>query len=151
MRAAAAQIVIERTSNLVARRCRIAVEQRLGRDQDAAETIAALARLLLKKGLLQRMRLVRRAKAFDGRDAAAGDACDRAPAGFHRRAINQNKAAAALLKATAETRADQPELIAQDIEQRHVVVRHDNIDGPAVDGEGDGLRHRPKALPIRKT
>ena len=73
MRTAAAKIVVERRGDLCARRRRIAVEQRLGRDQNAAEAIAALARLLFQKCLLQRMRLFRRAEPFDRGDAAAGD------------------------------------------------------------------------------
>ena len=47
------------------------LEQCLGRDQDAGEAIAALARLLVDKGLLQRMRPVRRAYALDRHDFLA--------------------------------------------------------------------------------
>ena len=63
--AAAADVVVERVGDLVPRRRRVMVEQRLGRDQDAGQAIAALAGLLVEKGLLQRVRPLRRAEPFD--------------------------------------------------------------------------------------
>src|SRR5690242_20816810 len=92
MRPAAAQIIVERAGDFRACWRRIAVEQRLGRDQNPAKTISALAGLLLEKGLLQRMRGLRRAETFDGRHAAAGDACDCAPARFYWRAVEIGRA-----------------------------------------------------------
>src|SRR5438477_12206255 len=77
MRPAAAQIVVKRVGDVRPRRRRIAIEQRLGRYQNAAETITALAGLLLEKGLLQRMRVLRGAKSFDCGDSAPGHTRDR--------------------------------------------------------------------------
>src|SRR5580658_8656603 len=102
MRAAAAKIVVERRGNLRPRRRRIAVEQRLGRNQNAAQTIAALARLLVQESLLQRMRLFRRAEPFDRCDAAAGDGPELAGAGFFRPAVDEHQATAALFEPAAE-------------------------------------------------
>src|SRR5690349_4557376 len=107
MGAAAAKIIVKGAGDVGPRRRWAAVEQRLGRHQNAAETIAALAGLLLDKGLLQRMRLVRRAKTFDRGHVAAGDAGDGAAAGLHRLPVDQDKAAAALFEAAAEPRAGQ--------------------------------------------
>ena len=68
MAAATADIVVERGGDLGARRRRVTVEQRLRRDQDAGQTIAALAGLLVEEGLLQRVRAVRRAEPLDRHD-----------------------------------------------------------------------------------
>ena len=68
MRAAAADIAVERGRDFGPRRRRILVEQRLGRDQDAGEAVAALAGLLVDEGLLQRVRALGRAQPLDGDD-----------------------------------------------------------------------------------
>ena len=68
MRAAAADIAVERLRDLAARRLRVFVEQRLGRDQDARQAIAALAGLLVDESLLQRVRALGAAQALDGGD-----------------------------------------------------------------------------------
>src|SRR5271169_6991165 len=71
--AAAADVVVERLGGLSPRRRRVSVEQCLGRDQDAGQAIAALAGLLIEKGLLQRVRPVGRAEALYRGDRLAGD------------------------------------------------------------------------------
>ena len=111
--------------DLAAARLGIAVEQRLGRHQDAAQAIAALAGLLVEEGLLQRMRLGRRAQALDRGHRAAGHRADLAGAGIGRLAVDQHHAAAALLQAAAVARAHQPEMVAQDLEQRGGLGRAD--------------------------
>src|SRR5436190_23617218 len=70
---AAADIVVERLGDFFPRRRRVVVEQCLGCDQDAGQAIAALAGLLVDKGFLQRMRLLRRAQALDRHDFFAGE------------------------------------------------------------------------------
>ena len=122
MRAAAADIAIERGRDLRARRRRILVEQRLGRNHDAGETIAALAGLLVDEGLLQRVRASRASQSLDGGDGLAGDAPYRLAAAFLRLAVDQHHAAAALLEPAAEARAHQAEFVAQDIEQWRFLV-----------------------------
>src|SRR6516165_4791683 len=99
--------------------------------------------LLVEKGLLQRMWLVRRSKTFDRRHVAAGDACGGAAAGLHRLAVDQHDAAAALFKAATKPRPNEPQFIAQHVEQRRVFVRQNDLGRTAVDGESDGLKHRP--------
>src|SRR5271169_6907228 len=117
MRSAAADIVVERGGNLRARRREIFVKQRLGRDQDAGETVTALTGLLVDKSLLQRVRALRRAQPLDGDDMLAGDAPHRLGAAFLGLAVDQHHAAAALLEPTAEARAHEAEFVAQKIEQ----------------------------------
>src|SRR5262249_12627847 len=139
--AAATDVVVKRAGDLGAGRRRIAVEQRLRRDEDAAQAIAALAGLLVEQRPLQRMRPLGRAEALDGGDPLAGHAPDRLGAGFCRRAVDQHHAAAALLEPAAEPRADEAELVAQHGEQRGLLVRHRHADGAVVDAEIEA-RHR---------
>ena len=115
-------------------------EQCLGRDQNARQAIAALTRLLVEKGLLQRVRPLRRAQTLDGEDGLAGDGRDGLAAGFLGMAVDQHHAAAALLRTAAEFRPDEAEMVAENIEQRRVRVRGD-ADGVAVDDQGYSL-HR---------
>ncbi len=122
MRAAAADIVVEGQRDLAARRRRVAVEERLGGDEDAGQAIAALARLLVEKGLLQRMRPLRGAEPLDRQHSLADDGRDGLTAGFHRLAVDQHHAGAALLETAAEFRADEAEMVAQDVEQRRVGI-----------------------------
>src|SRR5690348_2658182 len=70
---ATADVVVERLSDLFPRWRRVIVEQCFGGDQDAGQAVPALAGLLVDKGLLQRMRPLRRAEAFDRYDFPAGD------------------------------------------------------------------------------
>src|SRR5439155_4611503 len=114
MRAAAADIVVERYGDLASRRRRITVEQGLRRDQDAGNAIAALPGLLVEKGLLQRVRPLRRAEPLNRQNAPAGDRGQRLAAGFRGFAVDQHHAGAALLEAAAELAADEAEMVAQD-------------------------------------
>ena len=125
MAAAAANIVVERLGDLTPRRREVVIEQRLRRDQDAGQTIAALARLLVEKGLLQGMRAVGRTQPFDRQDVPAGNRRQCLAAGFDRLAVDQHHAAAALFEAAAEFRAEEAEMIAQNIEERRVGVGSD--------------------------
>src|SRR5262249_61932040 len=109
MRTAAANIVVERAGDFRPRRRWIAVEQRLGRNENAAKTISALARLLVEKGLLQRMWLVRRSKTFDRRHVAARDACGGGGPGGHPPGGRANKGRDATLHTrTQHTRPPTP-------------------------------------------
>src|SRR6266545_4724132 len=113
MRAAAAEMRVERGRDVGTARPWIAREQRRRRYQDAGEAIAALAGLLVEERLPQRVQRVVRPEPLDGRDGAAGEACDLPAAGIRRLAVDQYHAGAALLGAAAEPAAAQAELVAQ--------------------------------------
>src|SRR3954471_14062064 len=55
VRAAAAQIAVQRRANLAVARMRVLLQQRGGADQDAGDAVAALHRLSGDEGGLQRM------------------------------------------------------------------------------------------------
>src|SRR5207244_7145165 len=122
MAATAADIVVERGGDLAARRRRVLVEERLCRDQDAREAIAALTGLLVEKRLLQRVWPLRSAEPLDRQHRLAGDGRQRLAAGFFRLPVDQHHAGAALLGAAAKTGADEAQMVAQDVEQRRVAV-----------------------------
>jgi hypothetical protein len=145
MCAAAAEMPVEGGDDVAAAGRGIAVEQRLGRHDDAAQAIATLPRLLIEEGLLQGMRPGRRAQAFDGGDLAFGHRADFARAGVDGLAVDQHHAAAALLQPAAVARAHQAEVIAQDVEQGRRLRSVDAL-GLAVDCEGNG--HPVLPLPL---
>src|ERR1700691_717041 len=115
MAAAAADIVVERRGDLAARRRGVLVEQRLRRDEDARQAIAALPGLLVEKRRLQRMRALGRAEALDGQNRLPGHGRQRLAAGFFRDAVDQHQAAAALFEAAAEFGALETEMVAQHV------------------------------------
>src|SRR5687767_7341952 len=150
MRAAAAEMPVERGDDIAAAGRGIAIEQRLGRHDDAAQAIAALAGLLVEESLLQGMRLGWRAQPFDGRDLAIGQRADFAGAGVGGLAVDQHHAAAALLQATAVARAHQAEVVAQNVEQRRRLRRLDAL-RLTIDRERNGHPVLPLAGPYRSS
>src|SRR5713226_7375129 len=68
---AAAETPGQRLADLIARRVRVLVEERLGGDQKSRCAVAALRGAEIGEGLLQRVQASVGDEAFDGRDAAA--------------------------------------------------------------------------------
>ncbi len=118
MRAAAAEVVVERLADLLIGGMRRAPDERGGGDHHAIGAVAALRRLFYKERLLHGMRLVGRAQALQRGDLRADGLADGQTAARHRLGPAQHLARAALLQPAAEERAVQPQLIAQDVEQR---------------------------------
>ena len=117
-------------------------EQRGGAHEDAREAVAALRRLLVDHRALQRMRVLRRAEAFQGDDRLADCRPERRVAGRDRPPVDQHEARPALAGAAAEARGLQAEVVAQDVEEGRVLGGGDFVLG-AVDGEADGHRVNP--------
>src|ERR1700732_3167621 len=111
VRAAAAQMFVERRHDVGPARTRIAVEQRLGGYQNPREAIATLAGLLREDRLLERMQLLAVAQSFDRGDGLARDGRDFARAGVHRLAVQEHHAGAALLEAAAAAAAGRAERV----------------------------------------
>ena len=106
------------------RRRRVAVEQCLGRDQDAGQAIAALARLLVEKGLLQRVRAGPACPIL----RSSGFPCRRRPRAACRR-ISPARPSTSTMQQPHCSRPQpnlvpiEAEMIAQDVEQRRFAVR----------------------------
>src|SRR5438552_2315198 len=77
VRAAAAQVLVERLADFVLTRRLVAFQQRGGGDGDAAHAIAALCGLLGDQRLLHRVQVAILAHGLDGRDHLALDRPDR--------------------------------------------------------------------------
>src|SRR6185436_10372713 len=134
---AAAEDARQRLLDLAVGRARVLIEKRLRGEDHAVQAEAALPRLLLDEGALDRMGPLRRAQPLEGRDLRAADAADRGHAGADRAAADDHGAGAALAEAAAEFRPAQREVVAEDVQERRCRV---DVEGmrAAVDGERDG-------------
>src|SRR5215211_1766412 len=140
--AAAAEMDVQLGTDLGLRRRRIAGEQRRGAHDDAGQAVAALARLLIDKGLLERMcpRLAAQgfAQALDRGDLAPLRRRHRGVAGLDAAPVEQHRAASAHAGAAAEPGALEFQVVAQDVDERHARVCRDDA-ARTVDVELDGL------------
>src|SRR5213594_3066349 len=102
MRSAAALEAGERILDLVLGRLLLLVEESGGRHDPAIDAVAALRHLFLDIGLLDRMRLLGRAKAGERDHLAVADGRDRRHAGADRLAVEMHRAGTALRKPAAE-------------------------------------------------
>src|SRR5262245_18965463 len=117
-------MAVQRLLDLQVARPGIAIEQRLDRHDHAVAAEAALTRLILDEGALERMRSVHGAQALDGQDAA--------PRGQHwrdartdRLAVHQHGAGAALGETAAELRAVELQVVSEYVEERRVRLDRD--------------------------
>ncbi len=97
--------------------------------------VAALGHVLGRPGLLHRVAAVGR-QALDGGDLFPDRVLHRQDAGARRHPVDLHRAGAALGDAAAELGAGQPDLVAQDPEQRRVGLDVEVV-APSIDGEGD--------------
>src|SRR5436305_1131186 len=144
MRAAAAEIAVERYLDLGARRRRVSLQQYRGAHQNARHAIPALHRLFGDEGALQRMRLFGIAQTFDRRDVLVSDRPQRGVARCHRAVVDDDVAGAAFAGAAAEMRPGHAERTTQDVEQGPVGI---GIDGSldAVEAKSNA-QHREKPI-----
>src|SRR5260221_1597757 len=140
MRAAAAFEAGEPGTDLGIARMRIVGEERGRRHDPAIDAVAALRHLLVDPGLLELMRLLRRAEPGERRDLAAGRRRDPGDAGADGAAVEMHGAGAALREAAAEMRVGEAEIAAQGLEQRHLGIGLD-ARRLTVEPEGNALRH----------
>src|SRR5258708_35133630 len=122
MRTATAKVAVERGPHVFAGGIGVSHQKRGGAHQDAGNAIAALQRLLGDKRALQRMWLLLASQPFDGRDVLVRDRRQRRVARGHGVVADNDVAGAAFIGPTAEMRAGDAELPAQDIEQRSIGI-----------------------------
>src|SRR4030088_2472717 len=137
MGAAAAQVERQPFAHLRFGGMRRAVEDGFGAHDHAVDAVAALRRLLGDEGLLQRMRPVHAAEAFDRHDLGLADIPDRYDAGAYRLPGDQDPAGPARRQPAAEYRAVERKIIAQHVEQRRVRLGR-NVAHRAVHLQADG-------------
>src|SRR5882757_1373474 len=146
MRAAAAEVSIERFLHLGARRRRVLVQQRRRAHQDARHAIAALRRLFGDESALQRMRSLAVAQTLDRCNVLVRDRPQWRVARRHRAVADDDVAGAAFAGAAAEMRPSQAERTAQDVEQGSVGI---GIDGglDAIEAKSNA-RHRENPIAV---
>src|SRR5215469_8798016 len=115
---AAAKIAREPITRLFLGRVEGGVEQRLGGDDQARRAEAALQRRMLEEFLLHRVQLVAFGDAFDRRDGAALGLDAEHQARADDIAVADDRAGAAVARATAFLAAGEAEFVAQHVEHR---------------------------------
>jgi hypothetical protein len=123
---AAAQISRDRLADLIARRARILVQQRFGRDQNGGSTVAALRRSEIGKCVLERMELAFFSEAFHRQDLFSPALKREHETGKHGLTFEKNGTSPAFTELTAVFRAGVAEIFPQNFEQR-LIGRKGNI------------------------
>src|SRR5262249_33438172 len=93
-----------RVLDLLIRWSGVLVDERLRRENDAVQAVAALRGLLVDECLLYRVRLFGRAETFERRDFRAADRSNWCDARADRAAVDDRRARPALTKAATELR-----------------------------------------------
>ena len=114
---ASTQIAQQRILDLVARRRRIYVEERAGREKETGCAVAALGSAQLREGVLKRMQRSTPRHSLDGFDRALGVRLCQRQTRENRRPIDQHGACAALAQLAPMLRARQTEVFTKDLEQ----------------------------------
>src|SRR5262245_61752254 len=139
---APAEVAGEPVARLGLRRARIAVQQRLGSDQQARRAEAALQRRMFQEFSLQRMQIVPARHALDRLDPVAFGLDRKHQARADQAAVDRHAARAAVARAAALLAASQIKLVTQDVEQRELRLAQ-KLRGLAVDdGRYVMLAHR---------
>lgn len=117
MSEATAQYASKRFPNLLVGGIRFFVQHGFGGEDYAAETKPALSSALIDKGLLNRMRFLRSAEAFQGGNFVLANGAYREHAGARGLAVQDDRASSALGQAASELWTVQSKLIGKNEEQ----------------------------------
>src|ERR1700751_1527012 len=139
MSAATAEIWLHVRTDLCVRGRWIVIEKRLRAHDHTGDSISALRRLLIYKGLLQHSGPPVAAEPFHGDHATTVDTADRGDAGVDGDPVDHHRAGAALSEATAEFGSIERKLSAQHVQERCLGIDVDLM-CHAIDGERDHLR-----------
>src|SRR5215468_4888707 len=142
---AAAEIAGQRHPHLVTARGGIVLEERLRGEENARGAVAALGGAELGEGLLEGMEPGPAGHALDRRDRLTLRLDGERQTRQRGLAVDEHGAGAALAQLAAVLGAREPEILAQDLEQR-LVDGDDQLPRLAIDRECQ-LRLHPAALP----
>jgi hypothetical protein len=140
MTAATAEVCRQRLLDIRLARLCVLIQQRFRAHDHAVRAIAALHRLLVDEGFLQRMKLIPRAETFECHDGFSSRGAQRDLAGTNGFTPDKHSASAALAEPATEFRAGKIQIVAQDIKQR-CVARGLDILHLAVDVQAGILGH----------
>src|SRR5215471_9441108 len=139
---AAAEIAGQRHPHLVTARDGVAFEESFRGEEDARRAIAALGGAELGESLLQGMEVAAIGHTLDGLDGAPLRLDGQGQAGQHGLAVDEHGAGAALPELASMLGAREPEVFAQDLEERLVDADH-QLPCLAIDRERELRLHGP--------
>jgi len=139
---APAEIPREGFADLIAGRVRVLVEERLGRDEIAGRTVAALRGAEIGERFLQRVKPAVDGQSLDGRHAAPAAFDAEHEAGQDRPIVEQDRAGATFAQLAPVLGAAEVQILTQHLQQR-LVRREGHLGGLVVDGQRDvSVLHR---------
>ena len=124
---ASAKHIRHRLLDLSICRTGIAIEERLGRHDDAINAETALHGLLVDKRFLDGMWFLQCAETFQRRDFGCTDGFDGRHAGTHRLSIYNYGAGTALTQPAAELGSSQGKIVCEDIKQWRAGIHVDRV------------------------
>ena len=146
LRAAPAQVAVQRGAYLVLAGIVVGGQQRGGTDHHAGDAVTALRGLPVDDRLRDGVRPAGCAQSLHRRYFQVRNRPHRRVAGVGGAAVDEHEASAAQAKTATEAGARQPEMVPQHIQQRGVLLGADLL-APAVHQHGDphgiGIRHDP--------
>src|ERR1700722_2100035 len=129
---------------------RLLLQQRCGSHDPTVHAVPAERCLLVDEGLLQRMRMFRRAEPGDGGDAGSLRGFGGRETGPYGSAVEMHSASATLTKTTAKVWVGQSYFIAQCIKQRHCQIIYFDPVRASIYIKNEHFRHRrPPGCPHR--
>jgi hypothetical protein len=123
--------------DLLLGRVGIALQEIGGGHDHPRRAVAALQAVVVPEGLLERVQLVAVGHALDGLDLGAVGLDGKHRAALHRVAVDVHRARAAVGGVTADVRAGQTQVVAQQMDQEQTRLDFDLVVLP-VDGEAHG-------------
>src|SRR2546426_7522523 len=114
---AAAQIAFQLMPDELLRRLRVALQHLVDRHDHPGSAEAALEPVLLPEALLDRVQLAVLRQTLDGHDIRAVHLDREEVAGFHRLAVHEDRARAALARVTADVRSGEAHGLANVVDQ----------------------------------
>ena len=125
------------------------MEETEGRHEHACRAIATLHGIRFQEGLLEWVKLAVLLEAFDGPDLLFAEVSDMLVAGTGGRAINQNRASAALPFTAAVFAAGEAEIITQNAEESAFAIGID-INGFSIHLKLSNTRHTTARLVLKR-
>lgn len=138
MRPASAQMTFKGEADVVIARVGVEIEQSLGGERHRRDAVATLRGLFLDERLLHRVQAAGATDPLGGDDLTAGERTGWLDAGRDHLTFDEHRAGTALFERASEFRGGQPELVAQDEQQRCGRVRGDGVNF-TIDGKLEGV------------
>jgi hypothetical protein len=127
---ASTEVVAERFPDICLCSIGLAAEKSCHRDNHAVQAIATLRGLFLDESILDEMQAVNCSKAFEGQDLSSLDSARFYRARTHRTTVDKHGARAALAKSASVFGTVEPEIVAEDEQERGIRRKLQDVFGP---------------------